>query len=128
MEAIKRSAKLIITLTVLVILILMVAGFNNRMAEKNQLSTQKEQVLAELNTLRLTEANLDAAIAYAESDAAVAEYAYQDAHQVRPGDIPVVPVAGSERIPEKPVVITADPVKVENWQVWWALFFDQDLP
>ena len=98
------------------------------MAEQRQLVAQAEVIQTELAALQQTEANLDAQIAYATSDLAVEEWAYQEARWVREGDFPIVPVSPSTPTPSAP--LSADPpetVTYSYWQVWWALFFDDEL-
>lgn len=127
MNTIGRSIKYIAVLVGLAILALLVIGFNNRMAEQRQLVAQAEKVHVELEALRQTDAYLDAQLAYANSDAAVEEWAYEEAHWIRPGDQPIVPISPSESTPIPPPVATPEPVEYANWQVWWALFFDDDI-
>ena len=120
-----QSAKYIVVLAGLVFLAFLVIVFNNRMAEQRQLVAQAEEIQAELDSLRLTDANLDAQIAYATSDLAVREWAYQEARWVRPGDLPLVPVSPSKATPvAAPSDDEPEPVVYSNWQIWWALFFD----
>ncbi|HBY09299.1 MAG TPA: hypothetical protein DEH22_16530 [Chloroflexi bacterium] len=127
MDLLKRGAKYIAVMAGLAVLIFLVIIFNNRMAEQRELIAQAEKIRAELNVLRATEAELNARIAYATSDAAVEEWAYQEARWVREGDQPVVPISPAQGTPVAVTVTTSEPVVYKNWQVWWALFFD-DLP
>lgn len=128
MNMIGQSAKYIVVIVGLVLLALLVIIFNNRMAEQRQLVAQAEEIRAELNALQQTDANLDAQIAYATSDLAVEEWAYQEARWVREGDHPVVPVAPSQATPViEPAAEPPEPVAFNNWQVWWALFFDEGV-
>ena len=120
-----QSAKYIVVLGGLVLLAFLVIVFNNRMAEQRQLVAESVEIQAELDALRLTDANLDAQLAYATSDAAVEEWAYEEARWVRDGDQPVVPVSPSERTPIAPTEETPEPAVHKNWQIWWALFFDE---
>jgi cell division protein FtsB len=128
MNMIGQSAKYIVVLAGLVFLAFLVIIFNNRMAEQRQLAAQAEDIRAELNALQLTDANLDAQIAYATSDLAVREWAYQEARWVREGDQPIVPVSPSKATPVLPP--TEEEVEQQvfnNWDVWWALFFDDGI-
>ena len=126
MNMIGQSAKYIVVIVGLVLLALLVIIFNNRMAEQRQLVAQAEDIRTELHALQQTEANLDAQIAYATSDLAVEEWAYQEARWVREGDQPVVPVPKSQATPVvAPAAEPPEPVTYSNWQVWWALFFDE---
>ncbi len=124
METIGRSFKYIAIAMGLAVLAFLVIVFNNRMAEQRQLVTRAEEIRTELEGLRQTEAHLDAQIAYATSDAAVEEWAYEEARWVREGDQPVVPVSPSESTPIAPQAESTEVVVYANWQVWWALFFD----
>lgn len=128
MEAIGRSLKYIIVVASLVVMALLVIGFNNRMAEQRQLVAQSQKIRTELEALRQTDAYLDAQLAYANSDAAVEEWAYEEAHWVRPGDKPVVPISDAESTPIALPAATPEPIEFANWQVWWALFFDVSAP
>jgi cell division protein FtsB len=128
MDTIGRSLKYIAVVAGLIVMALLVIGFNNRMAEQRQLVAQAQRIRGELEALRATNAYLDAQLSYANSDAAVEEWAYEEAHWVRPGDRPVVPISPSESTPDVPPVVTPEPVEYTNWQIWWALFFDADLP
>ena len=127
MKMIGQSAKYIVVLVGLVLLAFLVIVFNNRMAEQRQLAAQAEEIQAELAALRQTEAYLDAQIAYATSDAAVEEWAYEEARWVREGDQLIVPVSPSKRTPAAPAETPIEPVTYTNWQVWWALFFDESI-
>ena len=127
MNMIGQTAKIILGLAGLVILAFLVILFNNRIAEQRQLAAQSEVVREELNALLLTDANLDAQIAYATSDSAVEAWAYEEARWVRDGDQPIVPVSVSKETPEAPIEEPPEQVVYTNWQVWWALFFDDTL-
>ena len=128
MNMIGQSVKYVMILAGLVLLAFLVIVFNNRIAEQRQLVAQAEEIQVELDALRLTEANLDAQIAYATSDLAVREWAYQEARWVREGDQLIVPVSPSETTPVvAPSVESPEPIQYSNWQVWWALFFDDVL-
>jgi len=126
MNMIGQSVKYVMILAGLVLLAFLVIVFNNRIAEQRQLVAQAEEIQVELDALRLTEANLDAQIAYATSDLAVREWAYQEARWVREGDQPVVPISPSKVTPvAPPTAELPETVIYSNWQVWWALFFDE---
>jgi cell division protein FtsB len=127
MNMLGRSIKYIAVLGGLFTLAFLVIVFNNRIAEQRQLVVQAEKIQTELEALQATDAYLDAQITYATSDAAVEEWAYQEARWVREGDQPIVPISPSESTPAAIPAVTPEPVLYANWQIWWALFFD-DLP
>jgi hypothetical protein len=107
------------------ILILVLIEFNSRLEELNRLSDQREEVRAAATQAMQTQLALQTQVAYAGSTAAVEEWARSEGHYVQEGDQPVVPVGqpGSE-----PVIVrtpTPVPTPMENWQVWWELFFSE---
>ena len=71
-----------------------------------------------------TQLALQTQVAFAGSTAAVDEWARTEGHYVQEGDQPVIPIGqpGSE-----PVVVSTPlpiPTPMQNWEVWWKLFFD----
>ncbi len=125
MSLLTRSLKYIAIAAGLGALAFLVILFTNRLAEQRQILVEAERVRAQMESLRATDAFLDEQIAYATSDAAVEEWAYQEAHWVREGDHPIVPIAPTESTPVPPPVPTPEPVVYAPWQIWWALFFDE---
>ncbi len=108
-----------------VLLAYLVMAFNSRMADMRRLAVQKDRVSTELVGLEATRAALETQIAYANSEAAVQEWAYQEGNMIREGDVPVVPLPppGSTPVPTPtPSVIRA---QVSNWQMWMWLFVDE---
>ncbi|MEN6299887.1 MAG: hypothetical protein ABFD51_08290 [Anaerolineaceae bacterium] len=98
--------------------------FNSRVAEMHAFNAQKELVAATVTSLAIENLTLKTQIADANSEAAVANWAYQDGHMVRSGDVPVVPLpplSGTPAPTPTPPVI--QPV-VSNWQMWMYLFVD----
>src|SRR3989337_2009033 len=108
----------------LLVLVLLVMDFNSRMAELRRLSDKKDEVAAQVTSLAQTQTQLETQIAYATSDLAVMEWAYQEGHQAREGDFPVVPLEEPGSGPEATAVPSAKPQVENNWQVWLSLFVD----
>ena len=107
------------------ILILLVIEFNTRLEELNRLNDQREEVRAIATEAMQTQAALQTQVAFAGSTAAVEEWARTEGHYVQEGDQAVIPVGqpGSE-----PVIVATPlpiPTPVQNWEVWWKLFFDK---
>jgi hypothetical protein len=116
-----RYALIILGLVVAAYLII---DFNNRTTALRRLTAEKEVVAARLQGQKETEGFLQTQIAYATSDQAVVDWAYEDGSMVRSGDVPVVPIppAGSTPVPTPVVVVASTPVP--NWQLWLWLFVD----
>jgi hypothetical protein len=109
----------------LAVLALLVMDFNSRMAELSRLSREKEQVAAQVTDLAVTLTTLQTQIAYATSDQAVLEQAYEQGRLVRPGDVLVVPLAPPGSTPQPEPAPASTPVTYHKWQYWYALFFDR---
>jgi hypothetical protein len=106
----------------LVVAIVLLIDFNRRMEELNSLTTKLEAVRAEATTVMQTQVAMVTKVAYATSDKAVEEWAYQN-KWVRVGEHPValVPAGGVTATPAPPPVIQTD--ELPNWRIWVDLFF-----
>ena len=106
----------------LFIAVALLIDFNRRVEELNSLTSKLEAVQADGTTIMQTQAALVTQVAYATSDAAVEQWAYQN-KWVRAGEHSVV------LVPEGGVTPTAVPTpypQTENpptWRIWWELFF-----
>ncbi|MDD5367886.1 MAG: septum formation initiator family protein, partial [Anaerolineaceae bacterium] len=109
----------------LVVLILLMMDFNNRMGEMLRLNDQRKEMGAHMTQLVATQQYLKEQIAYATSDVAVQEWARQEGHMIQPGDVPIVPVEPSGQVTPTPGVEAPIVQTVQNWQVWEALFFGE---
>lgn len=125
MKQIKFSWKYAIIIVGVIFLTYLIMDFNNRMVNLRNLSEQKDRVAAQVTSLVQTRTSLETQIAYATSEAAVIEWAYEDGQMVRPGDNPVIPLAPAQSTPAptpRPIITQS---AMENWQVWMLLFFDK---
>ncbi|MBL7161300.1 MAG: hypothetical protein ISS57_01750 [Anaerolineales bacterium] len=127
-----RSGRFIILLVVVVVLVLLVLGFNNRVAEMRILSEEAMRVEERVIGLQQTKVYLETQIAYATSEAPVEKYALEDGRMIRDekGDQLIIPLVDPDATPSP---LSSEDVEslqpIENWQVWVALFFDdQNLP
>ena len=107
------------------ILILVVIEFNTRLEELNRLNDQRAEVRAIATQAMQTQIALHTQVAYAGSTEAVNEWARTEGHYLKEGDQPVIPVSqpGSE-----PVIVATPmplPTPMQNWEVWWSLFFSK---
>ena len=125
MSQLSISFRRVIAFAGIFILILFVIEFNARLEELNRLNDQRDQVRALATQAMQTEMALQTQVAYAGSTAAVEEWARTEGHYLQEGDHPVIPVGvpGSE-----PVIIPTpvpSPAPMQNWEVWWSLFFSK---
>lgn len=112
----------------LALLTMLVMDFNSRMAELRRLTAEREAVRENQDRFLGTKAALETQIAYATSEAAVIEWAYQDGHMVRPGDVAVVPLPAGQPTPTPMVTQVEVEEEVSYWQRWFALFFAPRAP
>ena len=108
----------------LIVLTLLVMDFNNRMAEFRRLSDKREDVAVEATNLVQTQVQLETQIAYATSEGAVEEWAYEEGHMVREGENLVIPLEYPGFTPEVTILPTATPEPKSNWQIWVSLFLE----
>ena len=108
----------------LVVLTLLVMDFNNRMAELRRLSDKREDVALEATGLMQTQLHLETQIAYATSEAAVVEWAYEEGHMVREGENLVIPLEYPGFTPQITVIPTATAEPESNLQIWFSLFLE----
>jgi hypothetical protein len=115
--------KYLIAAVGLVLLVILVMDFNQRLDTMNHLDTQLATVRIEGTRVMQTQVALLTQVAYAGSDAAAEKWAYENGHWVKPGEtlIQIIPGGGATPTVAPPVVVT--PPEPKNWQVWWALFF-----
>ena len=108
----------------LIVLTLLVMDFNNRMAELRRLSDKREEVAVEATNLIQTQVQLETQIAYATSEGAVEQWAYEEGHMVREGENLVIPLEYPGFTPKVTILPTATPVPKTNWQIWVSLFLE----
>ena len=74
--------------------------------------------------LKSTQVALETQIAYADSDKAVEEWARTYERKVLPGDQVIIPLPLRDVTSEVNYLATPNPTDLENWQIWWDLFFE----
>ena len=124
MKAVWEARKQIIGIFAVVMLALFMMNLNSRLTEYFRLSGERDRLGTQVAYERATKVALDTQVAYATSDAAVEDWARDEAHMARPGDKVIIPLTPVGQTPVPVVVVTPTPTTVENWQVWWALFFE----
>jgi len=121
----KFSWKYAVLIISVVLLAYLVMDFNNRMSNLRALSAEKERVAAQVTSLEQDHRRLETQIAYATSEPAVVQWAYEDGRLVQSGDNPVIPLPPGQSTPvPTPTPVVTRPV-VDNWQVWLWLFVDK---
>ena len=117
-----NGRRLVIMIGIL-ILVFLVLEFNRRLEELNMLNQQYELVNAQATQAIETQLALQTQVTYAGSNAAVEEWARTDGHYIQDGDLPVVPIGEAGAPPVEASTPVPTPTPMQNWQVWWQLFF-----
>jgi len=107
----------------IVVLVFVVLEFNRRLEELNLLNEKNAIVRAEATQIMQTQIALETAVAYANSTAAVEEWARTDGHYIKDGDLPVVPVEAPGAAPVEMTTPVPLPTPMQNWEIWRELFF-----
>lgn len=123
MSILPISVRRIAAIIGVVMLIFIVLEFNRRLEELNLLANQRKLVETQATQAIQTQGALQTQVAYANSDAAVEQWARTDGHYIQDGDLPVVPVGEPGSPPVEASTPVPTPTAVQNWQVWWELFF-----
>jgi cell division protein FtsB len=125
MPAVPIHVRRVLTIIGIVILVFVVLEFNRRLEELSRLNDQAKIVRAQATQIVQTQLALQTAVAYANSTAAVEEWARTDGHYIRDGDLPVVPVGAPGAAPIELSTPVPVPTPMQNWEVWWELFFGE---
>lgn len=123
MKFLGRFKRQLIAIGIFLVLFFVLTDINTRLTEYFRLTEQRNEMRTVVAQLDSTRVYLQTQIVYATSEAAVDKWAREQAHMVKPGDklVVVVPEGSVTPVPEATGV--PSPQAVENWQVWWALFF-----
>lgn len=108
-----------------IILFFLVMDLNNRLNELSRLSAQRDEAQQVVDNLEQTLSILNTQIAFATSEGAVEQWAYEEGHMVREGENLVIPLQPAGATQEPLIVLTATPQPISNWDVWLALFLGQ---
>ena len=109
----------------ILVLVFVVLEFNRRLEELQMLNEQNELVHMQATQAIQTRSALQTQVAYAGSDAAVEEWARTDGHYIQDGDLPIVPVGQPGAAPIEARTPVPTPTPMQNWEVWWDLFFGE---
>jgi cell division protein FtsB len=108
----------------LALIVVWMIVFGGRIADLNRLTDEFNQSQLTISALTATTRALATEIVRADSDAAVEEWAYEQAKMIREGDhrVAVVPVDGTPIAPTP--LPTPVPQPQNLFRIWWQLFFD----
>jgi len=105
-----------------VLAFLLLMDLNSRVSEMFRLSQERDALATVDANLVATQSVLQTQIAEATLPAAVEDWAREEGHMVKSGDILVIPIPEPGTTPVPEVKIVPTPTPVENWEIWWELF------
>jgi cell division protein FtsB len=120
----KSYAQRLIILVAVGVLLLVLFGFSRSIAEYSRLNAQLEREGAQLTELSATQDYLEDQIAFATSEAAVEQWAREEARWAQEGDFPVIPLAPPNLTPQAENAAQSTPSASGNWQTWMAWLFN----
>ncbi len=108
----------------LALIVVWMIVFGGRIADLNRLTDEFNKSQLTISALTATTRALATEIVRADSDAAVEEWAYEQAKMIREGDhrVAVVPVEGTTIAPTP--LPTPVPQTQNRFRIWWELFFN----
>jgi cell division protein FtsB len=125
MKSIQFDKKRILIIAGLVLLFFLMVDLNSRLNDLYRLTRDRDSMRAEISGLTSTAASIETQIAFATSELAVEKWAREEGMMVMPGDQLIVPISPADATPMPVITAPTEQVKLENWQVWWALFFGE---
>lgn len=115
--------------------LILAINFSTRIAAGQPLMETYIQMQTEVAALQQEQATLIAARDYSQSDTYVEQWARGEGKMIREGEVLVVPVPAipgdalaATPQPSQSVQVQTTSPALENWMLWWALFFDEPPP
>lgn len=125
MKALWERSKSFIVVAGIVVLMIIVLDFNQRMTDMMQATSERDKLATQVANLKATESELEAELNYANSNTSVEHWAREDGHMIKSGDHAIIMLPDPEYTPEPTPVIIPDPGPVTNLDVWRILFFGE---
>lgn len=125
MSTVPINMRRVLVIIGIVALVFVVLEFNRRLEELKLLNDQTELIRTQATRVVQTLVALETDVAYANSTAAVEEWARTDGHYVRDGDLPIVPVGVPGAAPIEVSTPIPIPTPMQKWEVWFGLFFGE---
>ncbi len=120
--------------SILAIGLLLGINFSSRITAGQRIQRDRAVLEMEIATLEAEQVQLQQDLDFARSDEYVAAWARAEGKMVMENEVLVIPVPAGVPLPTAtpsiPVVDLFEPDTqlVDNWQLWWALFFDHEPP
>jgi hypothetical protein len=109
----------------ILILVVILVNFQQRISEMNHLEGQLKLIQTQGTAVMHTQESLLTQVAYATSDEAVKKWAYSEGRWYLENETPIILLPAGNATPTPESVEQSPAAEVDNWQVWWELFFGQ---
>ena len=108
-------------------------NFSSRISLDRDLARIHAEFSREIDVLLVRQQQLISELEYVRSDAYVEYWARDEGKMVREGEFLILPqsVGGADLAPSPPrqwVEFQTTRPQPQNWELWWALFFDEPPP
>ena len=119
-----RSGMRLIVLVLMLLTLSLLVSFGEQVVQGARMEQQRHDLESEVARLRAEHDNLEAGVAYAESDVYVEQRAREMLNLAREGDTVILP----QLPPPAPTAAPAPealavPPPAPNWLKWWRAFF-----
>lgn len=109
--------------------LMLTLNFSSRIQADRELQRIHTQVLQEIEFLEQRQVELTAELNYVKSDAYVEVWARDEGKMIRDNEVLVLAQRFQSSVETQapavsPVEFQTKPPEPENWELWWALFFD----
>ena len=118
------SAQQLLLIVGLIIGLSVIIDFNRRIQAEQRIVAESNQLQVGVTALAATQSVLATEVAFASSDAYVAQWAHGEGRYVQQGEVLVVPVAPNGAVSTPVPAVAAGPEPPSNFQIWWSLFFE----
>ena len=132
--AVSRLTSVQVMLAVALTLGLVLAlNFSSRIKLDRDLSRIHDEFAREIDNLLAEQQALLAQLEYVKSDAYVEFWARDEGKMLRDGEVLILPqrlgsASATPLAPRRLVAFETTAPEPENWELWWALFFDGPPP
>ena len=108
-------------------------NFSSRISLDRDLARIHAEFSREIEALRARQGELVSELDYVKSDAYVEYWARDEGKMTREGEFLILPqsIGAADLAPSPPrrwVEFQTTPPQPKNWELWWALFFDDPPP
>jgi cell division protein FtsB len=126
MKAFWERSRSFIVVAGIVLLIIMVLNFNQRMTEMMQATTERDKLATQAASLKATESVLEAELNFVNSNQSVERWAREDGHMVKSGDHAIIMLPDTNATPEPAPIVIPQQKELSNPEVWDILFFGEE--